>query len=259
MDFEKSQPTRLLYDDSDSEFEELDDKTVDSLGPPVLRLSHFKNTKFLTNTLLIGINGGGNLFLESISSNKRLIGTILLPEIELIRNTLNQENGSNQGCFIYEMESSPKTLLIPCNYKVNDERCFIWTKTLFNHIEAERVIIFDIFKLSSYIFNHREEHIYPYCRVLSSNSALEMDKSIPIYQPPNLVCNLSAAILSHCELYNISAYLLLNPQTEKIGMIQIYQEYQKILNQLNLNLELNFKYSFDEKPSIQSDFKRLYV
>ncbi|CAG8840666.1 2541_t:CDS:2, partial [Gigaspora margarita] len=138
-DFEKSQPTRFLYDDSDSEFEEeLDDKTVDTLGPPVLRLSHFKNTKFLTNTLLIGINGGGNLFLESISSNKRLIGTILLPEIELIHNTLNQENGSNQGCFIYEMESSSKTLLIPCNYKVNDERCFIWTKTLFNHIEAER-------------------------------------------------------------------------------------------------------------------------
>ncbi|CAG8832677.1 17087_t:CDS:2, partial [Racocetra persica] len=139
-DIEKLQPTRFLYDDSDSEFEEdFDYQNIDSLGPPVLRLSHFKNnTKFLTNTLLIGINGGGNSFIESISSNKKLIGTILLPEIELIHNTLNQENISNQGCFIYEMDSSPKTLLIPCNYNVNDERCFVWAKTLFNHIEAER-------------------------------------------------------------------------------------------------------------------------
>ncbi|CAG8818680.1 602_t:CDS:1, partial [Gigaspora rosea] len=62
---------------------ELDDKTIGSLGPLILRLFHFKNTKFLTNTLLIGINSEVNLFLESISSNKRLIGIILLPEIEL--------------------------------------------------------------------------------------------------------------------------------------------------------------------------------
>ncbi|CAG8839378.1 2605_t:CDS:1, partial [Gigaspora margarita] len=56
-DFEKSQPMCFLYDDSDSKFEEeLDDKTIDTFGPSVLRLSHFKNTKFLTNTLLIGIN-----------------------------------------------------------------------------------------------------------------------------------------------------------------------------------------------------------
>ncbi|CAG8688393.1 11515_t:CDS:2, partial [Racocetra fulgida] len=68
---------------------DLDYKTIDSLGPPVLRLSHFKNnTKFLTNTLLIGINGGGNSLVESISSNKKLIGTILLPEIELVEETL---------------------------------------------------------------------------------------------------------------------------------------------------------------------------
>ncbi|CAG8732170.1 13528_t:CDS:2, partial [Gigaspora rosea] len=59
--FEKSQLMRFLYDDSDSEFEEeLDDKP---LTPLALR--------------------GENLFLESISNNKRLIGTILLPEIEL--------------------------------------------------------------------------------------------------------------------------------------------------------------------------------
>lgn len=76
------------------------------------------------------------MFCVAIFNYQRFI--LIYDQCYKIHNTLDQENVSNQGCFIYEMDSSSKTLLIPCNYKVNDERCFVWTKTLFNHIEAER-------------------------------------------------------------------------------------------------------------------------
>ncbi|CAG8545456.1 11858_t:CDS:2 [Acaulospora morrowiae] len=273
-EFEKPQPVRFAYDDSDSEFEDLEsDKKIAALDPPIIRISNFKKTlKLSVNLVLIGIHGGGNLFLESITNKKKLIGTILLPEVELVptfetQNTLNQETHPNQGCFIYELESNPRTLIIPCNYKTKDERCFTWVKSLFEHIDPERVFIFDTFKSSLYIAgeNYRENRSYPpFCRLLQSSVAPKLDHSIPKYEPPNLVCNLSAALLSHCEIHKIPAYLLLSLQDTFFGKtestsetLQGFQEALENLQSSELGLDFNFDAMFNQ--NLKRIQKNLYI
>ncbi|RHZ77402.1 hypothetical protein Glove_180g125 [Diversispora epigaea] len=279
MEFDRIQPVRFAYDDDeDSEYEEelvesLKGKPSIPLELPLLHISStYKNNKKISienklkfDILLIGVYGGGNIFLDLIVNNKKIvIGSILLPEIKLTQNTLDQEIYPNQGCFIYHLESDPNIAIIPCNYNINDDRCFLWVKALFDQIKAERVYIFDTFKISSYLTNVKHKEFYPpLYRLLKTSVAPKLDDSIQLYESPNLMFNLSAALLSHCEIRRIPAYLILSLQDTFYGKnettVQTLKGFQECLKILKLNNNENLQFNFNNFQKKSSNYQGLYV
>ncbi|CAG8480830.1 5063_t:CDS:2, partial [Paraglomus occultum] len=219
-EYEVYQPTRYASEDSDSEFEE---EASTEYEPPIIHfISSKQESKLQVRVMMIGACGGGNVFLASVKG-KKLLGTILLPEIDLKGNTFSQEALTpipDKNCFFYTLESDPSVIVVPCNYDVNDDRCFVWTKSLFQHVEAECVIILDVFTASSFITSNRLDEqtarYPPFVRLLQT-SAANKTVDAPSYEAPNLARNLTAAILNHCEIRNTPAYALFSIQDSRHG------------------------------------------
>ncbi|CAG8527437.1 9171_t:CDS:2 [Ambispora leptoticha] len=211
----EQQSIRYTYD---SESGEEEDTEMSGGSPtPMLLLSLEKmkkiadsnalNKKLLSGrVLLVGIEEGGSLFLSSIK-NKKIIGTLLLPGSDSIP---PDPNNSEIISLIYELEAAPDVLIVFCKHQIPTERCAGWTKTLFEHVDVQSVVVFDTFAASSYINLDSEDHPYPpLVRILQTSKAASI-QDIPLYEPPNLTRDLGAAILSHCEIHKIPAYLLLS-------------------------------------------------
>ncbi|CAG8481517.1 5348_t:CDS:2 [Ambispora gerdemannii] len=211
------QPIRYTYDSESGEEEEDYEDSSDSPTPMLLLSpqkikkaadSNAHNKKLLFGrVLLVGIEGGGNLFLSSIK-NKNIIGTLILPGKDSIP---PDPNNSESISLIYELEEAPDVLIVPCRQQIPTERCAEWTKALFKHVDVQSVVVFDTFAASSYInVDSYEDNRYPpLVRILQTSKAT-LIQDIPLYEPPNLTRDLSAAILSHCEIRKIPAYLLLS-------------------------------------------------
>ncbi|KAI1301139.1 hypothetical protein EDD11_005787 [Mortierella claussenii] len=169
------------------------------------------------STLVIGTAQGGSPLLHTVKA-KTLLGTLVLPGIDLKDNSVDVNAPTNASCNIYELDSDPTVILIPCNYEIRDQDSLNFTKAIMNSIQASRIIILDTFSPSTYFSGSPDtEYNYPWLRLLQTSKSTAITK-ISALEVPNLIQNLGAALMSFCEVRGIdNTYLLLSLQEHVYG------------------------------------------
>ncbi|KAF9584543.1 hypothetical protein BGW38_006068 [Lunasporangiospora selenospora] len=199
LDFDSVDDHHRYQSSDEEDFEEALFKPVTLPKPIVLWLDdRTAGAPRKYKTLIVGTAFGGSSVLHSIPE-KSLLGSLILPGIDLKDNTAEIDSPANANCNIYESKSDPSVLLIPCNYEIKDRNCLNFAKAIMTHIQAERVIILDTLSPSTYLSGSPDiEYSYPWLRVLQTTHSTTADK-IPTLEVPNLVQNLGAALIGYCE------------------------------------------------------------
>ncbi|KAF9213478.1 hypothetical protein CPC16_002289 [Podila verticillata] len=202
------------YQSSDEEdFQEDADKAVTMPKPILLwKTKPAQAGPRTCSTLIIGTAFGGSSLLHTVQP-KTLIGTLILPGIDLKDNSADVNSPSNASCNIYELDSDRSVLLIPCNYEVKDKDSLNFAKTIMSGVQATRIVILDTLSPGNYNSTMPDiDYTYPWLRLLQTAGSTTVTK-IPALEVPNLVQNLGAALMSYCEVRGLSdTYLLLSLQ-----------------------------------------------
>jgi len=202
--------------------------------------------------ILIGLHGIGAAFLQTNFPKKSLIGTFALPEISMKNNLLGSlENDSN--CLIYILEEDPSIVLVICNYQVSAERAFDWNNSLFQHLQAERVLVFDSLLDSKYIPNEAFEVRPPFLRQLVTRIQRKHQESqnkepCPYLEAPNLIEKVPAAIIQYCERRNLDASVFLSWEDSRLLEVATLEAFETILHYYGVNSQV---------PSSASKYKQL--
>ncbi|KAG0337401.1 hypothetical protein BG004_007663 [Podila humilis] len=205
------------YQSSDEEdFQEDVEKAV-TMPKPILLWKSEQTTAVTVprtcSTLIIGTAYGGSSLLHTVQP-KTLIGTLILPGIDLKDNSKDMNAPSNANCNIYELDSDRSVILIPCNYEIKDKDSLNFAKTIMAHFHATaRIVILDTLSPANYNSTLPDvEYSYPWVRLLQTTGSATVAK-IPSLEVPNLVQNLGAALMSYCEVRELKdTYLLLSLQ-----------------------------------------------
>ncbi|KAG0006673.1 hypothetical protein BGZ65_005329 [Modicella reniformis] len=213
------------YQSSDEEdFQEAVDKAVSLPKPIVLWFTGSSSSPSISpsspkpcSTLIIGTPFGASTLLNTVEA-KTLLGTLVLPGVDLKDNTADVNSRSNASCNIYELDADPTVIIIPCNYEIKDKDCLNFAKAILTNIQAERIIILDTLSPSTYFSGSPDiDYDYPWLRLLQTTGSTTVTK-IPTLEVPNLVQNLGAALMSYCEVRGRSdTYLLLSLQEHVYG------------------------------------------
>ncbi|GJJ75823.1 proteasome assembly chaperone 1 [Entomortierella parvispora] len=206
------------YQSSDEEdFQESIEKAV-TLPKPILLWRKTPPENVLScSTLIIGTAFGASALLHTIQ-NKTLLGSLVLPGIDLKDNTADINSPTNANCNIYELNLDPSVVLVPCNYEIKDQDSLNFAKGIMNHIKATRIVILDTLSPSTYLSGSPDiEYNYPWLRLLQTAGSTTSSK-IPTLEVPNLIQNLGAALMGYCEVRGLKdSYLLLSLQEHVYG------------------------------------------
>ncbi|KAF9977893.1 hypothetical protein BGZ73_004489 [Actinomortierella ambigua] len=189
-------------------------------------------------TLLIGPAFGGSTFLHSLQK-KTLIGTLIQPGVDLKDNTLDIDSPFNANANIYQLDADPSVAVIPVHYNVKDHDSLFFARTLLETIKADRIIVFDTLSPSTYLSGSYDiDYKLPWLRLLKTTGSQDVPQ-IPILEVPNLVQNLGATLLSHCEIRGKKdTFLVLSLQEALYGKAvttkATIQGFQQALTHLGL-------------------------
>ncbi|KAG0238294.1 hypothetical protein BGW41_008207 [Actinomortierella wolfii] len=190
-------------------------------------------------TLLIGTAYGGSTFLHSLQK-KTLLGTIIQPGVDLKDDVLKVDSPFNANCHIYQLDTDSSVAVVPIHYEVKDHDSLFFARTLLENIKADRIIVLDTLSPSTYLSGIPDaEYNLPWLRLLKTSGSKEVPQ-IPSLEVPNLVQNLSATLMSHCEIRGKSdTYLVLSLQEGLYGKTlttkATIQGYQQALKHLSLD------------------------
>ncbi|KAG9325288.1 hypothetical protein KVV02_000036 [Mortierella alpina] len=210
------------YQSSDEEdFQDSFEQAV-TLPKPILlwragSTTHSPSSPKKCSTLIIGTAFGGSSLLHTVK-DKKLLGTLILPGVDLKDNATDLDSASNASCNIYELKADPTVIIVPCNYEVKDKDSLNFAKAIMSNIQASRIIVLDTLSPATYLSGSPDiEYSYPWLRLLQTAGSTTVTK-IPTLEVPNLVQNLGAALMGYCEVRGMhDAYLLLSLQEHVYG------------------------------------------
>ncbi|KAJ3052970.1 hypothetical protein HK097_005279 [Rhizophlyctis rosea] len=170
--------------------------------------------------VLIGLNGAGALFLLAHFTPQNAVATLQRAESPKEDDSLHFPRSEKHQCTIY---STSNMILVLCHYEVKPEEAWEWTQTLFEHVDGDRVVVFDDFTVGQY--RTRADDLYPpLVRKVESSKADPVADDIKYLEPPTIVTGPSAAILTHRQLRNREARIYLSLREQYLGKNEVVSE-----------------------------------
>ncbi|ORZ24444.1 hypothetical protein BCR42DRAFT_402967 [Absidia repens] len=250
MDYEDSfpsAPVRYAFDESDDE----SDTTTPTT--PANAISIGLVEPFPTNpcTLVLGVHAGAS-FVKALDTT--VIGHIM---------NEGQPESKRTDADI-SITSDTVYISFP-TVDTNDANTY--SKLVFDlpGLQIERVILLDSYVSADYTSRQwGEDSRPPFLRVLQTSTTKKIP-GIESYEAPNLVKDLSAALLAHCEIHGIPCYGFFSLQESLLGKHIVTEDtcvaYSQGLDKLGLKLPVDKK-KLDQvlkKGSVDEHHHRLYL
>ncbi|ORY07503.1 hypothetical protein K493DRAFT_310234 [Basidiobolus meristosporus CBS 931.73] len=221
---------RFAYEDSEDEFEKEEELTKFDL-PLFKWLKSDGSAVPEVDVLLIG-SGGGATYLN-LNIPKKLIGGFLMPEMNLKSNPFDQFSVESSSCGLYEIGTTPKTYMLLCCCSIDSEASLLLGRAILSTLRPKKVIMLDALDVSDYIpprTNDAATTTSP-IRYLQT-SAAPWNCDFQMLEIPNIVKNLSGAILTNCEIKGIPAALYLTFEDRRFKLEKPTNSYKEILSYL---------------------------
>ncbi|PNW88627.1 hypothetical protein CHLRE_01g037650v5 [Chlamydomonas reinhardtii] len=147
---------------------------------------------------------------------KQLIGSVLAPGVSLAGISLGAEPlPSDRVCAIYALGSSSgssRVLLVACQYEVARERAVAWSRALLGQVAAAHVLVLGAIPAEQFRGQgdaSQEELLFLLrTRAAAAAAAAVGRPAAPLLPTGTVVGGLPAALLSHCQVRDQSAELL---------------------------------------------------
>ncbi|CAO3638840.1 unnamed protein product [Cunninghamella blakesleeana] len=239
-------PVRYAFDESDDEYDTTANNNTVPQEEEMIGMSLVEPFPQNPLTLVVGINAG--------SSYVNVLEGVTIGHIEYKEKTISDITIAEDRIHV----SFP-------TIDINSVNKF--TNLIFNlpGAQIQKVLILDSFVSTEYTSHNFGEDIHPpFLRVLQTSATTEIP-TFDKFEAPNLVKDLSASILAHCEIHNIPCYALFSLQEAYLGKHIItddtYTAYAQGLEKLGIKLDVD-KNKLDsvlKKEQVDEHHHRLYV
>jgi predicted ATP-grasp superfamily ATP-dependent carboligase len=232
--------SRSYYEEADYINKDLDDVPEEFKLPYIIWSSDVEdklNEVLDVSNIIFGLKQAGTAYVNACFPNKKTIGTLILPEINMSKNCLNLENSSNKLCNIYLVNEKKPTLVVTCNYNISQERAYSWSRHLLSYVKTKNVIIYDTLDATEIKTDISSEGLPhpPYLRRLNTSN-FSINDDIKVLETPNFVQGCSASIMSWCEINNVRAVLYLSLNENIYGKsestVETIEAFEKTLKTL---------------------------
>jgi hypothetical protein len=179
------------------------------------------NDKLTSPLVFIGAYAAGSSFLKAIrTATSDQSSPVAVITQKSVSGTKTEEI---QMGSLYRFNE--KALFVELNKSIEQKHANMFTSILCNHVTAlERVILIDSIK----VFQYKAEEIPnpPHVTCMQTKSdKLKRNADVNYLPSPNIISGVTAAVLSHCQMFNIDAicYITLeeNHTLEPISLIAL--------------------------------------
>jgi len=237
------QPASSRNWEIEEEEEELTE--FESLPSPVIKFNlSINDSDLCEKNLIIGTKDIGSLFIQSIfnigKSNYELeeLGEITIQDIIPIKSNNKSTILNNNKCIIYRHKTDSSFIFVVCQYEVPGDRVVQFSELLLEHIKnPKQVIILDKLLNSHFVSQNYEYPLPPFVRALYTSSFKNNYSLVPL-ESPNIVQNLTASLLTLCEIKNISACSIISLYESYVN-IESIQSYENIFKSIFPSLKIN--------------------
>ncbi|XP_065879994.1 uncharacterized protein [Euphorbia lathyris] len=224
------------------------------LPPPFLLFSNPKSNQPLRPSLLIIALSTPSLFVFDNVSSKTLIGSVLIPEIPFLGNTI-EPSLQDKSCNIYTLNDADNlTFLVSVQCAVSAERSKAVAKLLIGkQIIPERVLILESIQSQNFRGRlSRDDTCAFKLETLAERKCQEngsggspLVKDLEYFPSGSMVDGLSAALLARCQMENIRGTLCVSwPGHGTSGVTLIKSILQRnVLQGLKLTADGDAKHS----------------
>ncbi|BBN19519.1 hypothetical protein MPTK1_8g11340 [Marchantia polymorpha subsp. ruderalis] len=195
--------------------------------------AHLKSGKLHPEFLIVALSTVATNIIHHLP-DKNLLGKILLPGNSSVKKEGERSILDKTAC-IYTCKSCTSVVIVSVQYHVPEEGANMWTKTLFQNIQPERVLIVALTpihhfrgKLSSddpsffLLETDQQKREEKADLIYSKREEAEETKLVaPYYPSGSLVDGLPAALLTHCQLRGLRGRLLVTWPAEDSRMAQM--------------------------------------
>uniref|UniRef100_H3AU04 Proteasome assembly chaperone 1 n=1 Tax=Latimeria chalumnae TaxID=7897 RepID=H3AU04_LATCH len=149
----------------------------------------------------------------------------------------NQKLPANSSCVLYQLSTDPTVLACQCGCYVAEDQLFQWTEKIFNSIQTKGVTVT---VLSSWpVAEYRTAAPVTSLQVPFLQALKTRDYSgticCPLLTQPNVVQGLPAAVLSHCQVWQIPAVLYqCYTDTIKLDLVTV-EAFRPVVSSKNLS------------------------
>ncbi|CEP18519.1 hypothetical protein [Parasitella parasitica] len=241
-----SAPVRYALDDHDSDEENEACAQLEEIAVKTKLIIDSKHIESSNWTLILGLNGPGNVFINSLEG----VTTTSIGIVERLFKNENSETNAN----ISRITNQP-VLLISFTKEIQAEEAASYTKAIFNAFKGnvEKVIVLDSFTATGYTSETRNEEMEPpLLRILQTSSAPVIE-GLPLFEIPNMTKALAASILNYCEIYSIPCYDFLTLQESLYGKLLVNEETLEAYGQGFQHLGFEFKFNEQAMKKILND------
>lgn len=186
------------------------------LPTPFIVLSDPYANETLRPSLLIFAMSYPSLHIFHHVSSKKLIGTLILPEIPFSGNTV-APSLKDKSCNIYALNDTEKLVLLVCvQFHVPAERCHVVSKLMLTEkIVPEKVLILDSIQIQKFRGKLSRDDSVAYKletslerkRLGESPGVPSLLKDVHYFPSGSVVDGLAAALLARCQIRNIRGIL----------------------------------------------------
>ncbi|CCI46316.1 unnamed protein product [Albugo candida] len=206
----------------------------------------FVNSKLVAKSLLVAAPGSAQHLMQAIvtSGEWNAIGAIVVTSL-LPTHIQLKDPSLTCGCTVYSSHSIHDAafgdlIVIICAQEIPNDAMYVWLKAIQNHFQSDEILCLDSHMRT--IYSTHEENLSDtavmkmlFSSATKSGDLCSQGASFPIFQTPQFVTGVSAALLTHGEIKNRCVRLYICTHSASTTKEECVRCFLPLL--LSLNLE----------------------
>ncbi|XP_031553110.1 proteasome assembly chaperone 1-like [Actinia tenebrosa] len=212
-------PSSRAVDEDDDEEDEITEEKERQISPLILwspkiteSLKDCQENVVKCSTLVLGFDKVASTFLEAhflCGSNSEIIGAVSRKDNEKDFSSVVKSTNVEKVSFLYRLKKNDDVIFCKCPSHVEENVAFLWSRKVFDNVRPSKVIILSSAPACEYSTSDPSNLKSDFVKMLHTTAWNKSNEKTDIgfVETPNTIRGVAAAVLNHCQVYNVPAAL----------------------------------------------------